>query len=100
VVAGALERFEELGLPLRYRRPAPRDGPVHGACWSKINLETRLWTIPAERMKAGKEHRVPLSTGAMAIVAALELLDKRVVSMQAWSDYCGATGASTAVETP
>ena len=39
-----------------------------GARWDEINLAEQLWTVPAERMKAGKEHRVPLQTRALAIV--------------------------------
>jgi integrase len=45
-----------------------RTGEVMGARWDEINLADRMWTIPAERMKAGKEHRVPLADAAMAIV--------------------------------
>jgi integrase len=45
---------------------------VRGARWSEIDLDAKLWTIPAERMKAGKEHRVPLSTSAVAILEAIE----------------------------
>lgn len=51
---------------------ACRSGEVRGARWSEVDLDARLWTIPAERMKAGREHRVPLSTGAVAVLAALE----------------------------
>jgi integrase len=47
---------------------AARTGEVIGAHWDEINTAERLWTIPADRMKAGKEHRVPLSDAAMAIV--------------------------------
>jgi integrase len=47
---------------------AARTGEVIGSRWGEINMGERLWTIPAERMKAGKEHRVPLSDAAMAIV--------------------------------
>ncbi len=50
---------------------ACRTGEVQGARWCEINLDKATWTIPAERMKARREHRVPLSD------AALELL-KRV----------------------
>lgn len=39
-----------------------------GARWSEIDLENRVWTIPKERMKAGVEHRVPLSDQAMKII--------------------------------
>jgi integrase len=47
---------------------AARTGEVIGARWDEINLAERLWTVPAERMKAGKEHRAPLSDAALAIV--------------------------------
>lgn len=44
---------------------ASRTGEVLGAEWREFELEARTWTIPAERMKAGKEYRVPLSGAAM-----------------------------------
>lgn len=47
---------------------ACRTGEALGAQWSEINLEERLWVIPAARMKARKEHRVPLSTTAIALL--------------------------------
>jgi integrase len=47
---------------------AARTGEVIGATWGEVDLHERLWTIPAERMKAGKEHRVPLSDMVMAII--------------------------------
>jgi integrase len=47
---------------------AARTSEVIGAQWSELNLVERLWTVPAKRMKAGKEHRVPLSDMAMAII--------------------------------
>ena len=50
---------------------AARAGEVLGATWAEIDLERGLWTVPANRMKAGDEHRVPLSPRALAIVAAL-----------------------------
>lgn len=40
---------------------AARSGEVRGATWSEIDLEKKLWVVPASRMKAGKEHIVPLS---------------------------------------
>lgn len=49
---------------------AARTGEVIGARWSEIDLAEKLWTIPAERMKAGREHRIPLSDAALAIVKA------------------------------
>jgi integrase len=47
---------------------AARTGEVIGARWDEINLDEKLWTVPAERMKAGREHRVPLSDAALAII--------------------------------
>jgi integrase len=47
---------------------ACRSGEVRGAAWSEINLDKAVWTIPAERMKAGREHRVPLSSQALKIL--------------------------------
>lgn len=41
---------------------AARGGEVRHATWSEIDLASAVWTIPAERMKAGRAHRVPLST--------------------------------------
>ena len=54
---------------------ASRSGEVRGALWSEINREKAIWTIPAERMKAGKEHRVPLSTPAVKLLEALPRSD-------------------------
>jgi integrase len=51
---------------------ASRTGEVIGARWNEIDLEEKIWTVPAARMKAGKEHRVPLSASAAAIVEELE----------------------------
>jgi integrase len=48
---------------------AARSGEVRLATWHEIDLATRLWTVPAARMKAGREHRVPLSEAACALVA-------------------------------
>ncbi|MDX0513334.1 DUF4102 domain-containing protein [Sinorhizobium medicae] len=50
---------------------AARSGEVLGATWAEFDLENAIWTVPANRMKAGKEHRVPLSTRALAIVKVL-----------------------------
>ena len=48
-----------------------RSGEVRGATWAEFDLEKALWTVPAERMKAGREHRVPLTAPALALLAAL-----------------------------
>lgn len=53
---------------------AARSGEVRGATWSEIDLESGVWIVPAERMKAGKEHRVPLSTAAVDLLKALPRL--------------------------
>jgi integrase len=50
---------------------AARSGEVLEATWNELDLVAGLWTIPASRMKAGKEHRVPLSARALDIVKAL-----------------------------
>lgn len=47
---------------------AARTGGVLGADWREIDFENRLWTVPASRMKAGREHRVPLSDPALQIL--------------------------------
>lgn len=50
---------------------AARSGEVLGATWDEIDLEAKIWTIPADRMKAGQEHEVPLSVAAVALLKAL-----------------------------
>ena len=47
---------------------AARSGEVRGATWSEFDLKARAWTIPAERMKAGRAHRIPLSGRAVEIL--------------------------------
>ena len=47
---------------------AARSGEARGALWSEIDLDAREWRIPAERMKGGAEHRVPLSDAAVAVL--------------------------------
>ena len=51
---------------------AARSGEVRGATWSEIDLTARTWTIPAERMKAGKEHIIPLSSAAAAVIEKMQ----------------------------
>lgn len=50
---------------------ASRSGEIRGAVWGEIDLVQRVWTVPAERMKAGREHRVPLSTAAVKLLENL-----------------------------
>ncbi|WP_370726557.1 tyrosine-type recombinase/integrase [Nereida ignava] len=51
---------------------AARTGEVRGAKWKEVDLTTNVWTVPAERMKAGREHRIPLSKRAVAILMSIQ----------------------------
>lgn len=51
-----------------------RTGEVLGARWSEIDMRRKLWTVPPERMKAGREHRVPLSAAAMDVINQMKPL--------------------------
>jgi integrase len=53
---------------------AARTGEVIGARWSEIDMQHAVWTIPEERMKAGLEHRVPLSADALALLRVADKL--------------------------
>ena len=50
---------------------ACRSGEVRGARWAEFNLEDKIWTIPAERMKAKREHEVPLSAAALRLLKSM-----------------------------
>ena len=54
---------------------ATRSKEVRGARWDEIDLDKALWIIPGARMKMGKEHRVPLSARAVALLQALPRLE-------------------------
>jgi integrase len=47
---------------------AARSGEVRGATWGEIDLKDSVWTVPPSRIKAGKEHRVPLTPAALALL--------------------------------
>jgi Arm DNA-binding domain/Phage integrase family len=71
---------------------AARSGEVLGALWDEIDLKACVWTVPAARMKAGREHRVPLSGRALAIVKSLEAAKTGPFDLFArkndpWKDY-------------
>ena len=53
---------------------AARTGEVIGARWNEIDWNQRTWTVPAARAKTGRNHVVPLSTGALAILREMEPL--------------------------
>ena len=47
---------------------AARSGEVRGATWSEIHTDAAIWTVPGERIKSGREHRVPLSDAALDVL--------------------------------
>lgn len=53
---------------------ATRTSETLGAMWSEIDLEQKIWTIPADRIKAGREHKIPLSPRALVILAKAKKL--------------------------
>jgi integrase len=53
---------------------AARTGEVLGARWGEIDLDAKVWTVPAVRMKAGREHRVPLSEAAVVVLESVRPL--------------------------
>ena len=54
---------------------AGRSNEVRGARWTEIDLNKGIWAVPGDRMKLGKEHRVPLSTAAVALLKAMPQVD-------------------------
>lgn len=62
---------------------AARSGETRGMTWGEVDLEQRVWTIPAERMKAGKEHRVPLADAAIAYLGPRRANDTLVFESEA-----------------
>lgn len=68
-VARLREREAMAALALEFLiLTAARSNEVVGAHWDEVNLAAKVWSVPAERMKAGKEHRVPLCNRALAIL--------------------------------
>jgi integrase len=53
---------------------ATRIGQVLGATWNEIDLDARMWVIPASRSKGGREHRVPLSDATIAILRDMQAI--------------------------
>jgi integrase len=58
---------------------AARTGEVIGATWSEIDFGERVWTVPANRMKGKREHKVPLSNAAMAVLKDMHVKQNRYV---------------------
>jgi integrase len=72
-MAELLQRHEVSAAALRFSiLTAARTGEVIGAGWNEINWHDRTWTVPPARAKTGREHVVPLSTGALAELRAME----------------------------
>ena len=64
--AALLQRDTVASLAIRFLiATAARSGEVRGATWAEIDIAAKLWVVPGARMKAGKEHAVPLSTAAL-----------------------------------
>ncbi len=55
---------------------AARTGEVRGMRWREVDLDAKVWTVPGDRMKAGKLHRVPLSPAALAVLEDVRPLMK------------------------
>ena len=75
-VAGAIEAVRQSGASVSAKLcfeflvlTACRSGEVRLARWDEFDLEAAIWTVPASRTKAGREHRVPLSTRALEVLA-------------------------------
>jgi integrase len=54
-----------------------RTGEVIGARWPEVDFAARMWTVPAARMKGGREHRVPLTSAAMSVLKRVQKEDKQ-----------------------
>lgn len=54
---------------------AVRSGEARGALWAELDLDRKVWTVPGTRTKTGKEHRVPLSTQAVALLNSMPRLE-------------------------
>jgi integrase len=75
-VAALRERQATSALALEFLiLTAARSGEVIGATWAEIDRKAKVWTIPADRMKAGREHRVPLSQRALDILETVAKLN-------------------------
>ena len=83
-VAAALREIREsrswLGIRLLVEftvLTAARSGEARLTTWAEVDVEAAVWTVPAARMKAGREHRVPLSADALAVLDQARALNGR-----------------------
>lgn len=70
---GIAARAVELGI-----LTAARSGEIRGTLWGEIDFDAAIWTVPHKRMKAGREHRVPLSGRAIDILRAAPIFDSAI----------------------
>lgn len=71
-VVGLKKRVSTAGRALEFLiHTAARTGEVIGATWREVDLEAKTWTVPAERMKMGREHVVPLTEPALVVLRAM-----------------------------
>jgi integrase len=61
---------------------AARPGEVCAATWKEVDFPSKTWVVPEERMKSGREHRVPLSAAAIALLESIPLTDDSDVIFQ------------------
>lgn len=64
---------------------AARTGEVVAARWDEIDMDGKVWTVPGERMKAGREHRVPLCTRAVDILSTMKQAQQNEYVFPGWS---------------
>lgn len=78
ILAELRERRAMAALALEFTvLTAARTGEVIGAMWSEVDLDKAIWTVPAARMKAAREHRVPLSERAVEILRETKKLESQ-----------------------
>jgi integrase len=70
---------------------AARSGEVRGATWAEIDFESKLWTIPEDRMKSGKAHTVPLSESAVELLKSLPHTGKHIFNNSRGNSLSDAT---------
>jgi integrase len=66
-----------------------RSGEIRGAAWEEVDDKAGIWTVPAERMKARRAHRVPLSKAALVLLAKVRGLDAHLIFPSAQRDKDG-----------
>jgi integrase len=81
-MAALAERDGMAALALRFViLTASRTGEVRGMRWREVDLSAKVWTVPGERMKAGRTHRVPLSPAALAVLETVRPLARSAESL-------------------